>query len=158
MENHNLYTKKFLVLVILVTSLIVSGCKDDSSASNGTSSDTNSSQNKSGNTAGSGPLVGKWIVDLDATLNYHGFFGGYTDAEKAAYESASFEFTGDKFKYNLREKSGEVNYKVNSVTDQAVILEMPGAMTPTLTFMLRPDGKIILPQDGRWDMLVLKKK
>jgi hypothetical protein len=97
-------------------------------------------------------------VDLEATASYHGLFGGYTDAERTAFEAASFEFTGSKLKYSLRDKSGAVDYTMRSATDQAVVLEMPGGLTPTLTFQLRPDGKLVLPQDGRWDMLVLKKK
>jgi hypothetical protein len=47
---------------------------------------------------------------------------------------------------------------VQSATDQAVVLEMPGGITPTLTFAVRPEGRVVLPQDGRWDLLVLKKR
>lgn len=146
------------IVVLFVASLTIVGCKGDSPGSSDTSSDAQDSAGGSGETTASGPLVGHWVVDLDATASYHGLFGGYTDAERAAFEAASFEFTGSKLKYSLRDKSGSVDYKVQSATDQAVVLEMSGALTPTLTFTLRPDGKLVLPQDGRWDMLVLKKK
>lgn len=146
------YNISAAIVVLFVASLTIVGCKDDSAKSSDTSSDSQ------GSPAASGPLVGHWVVDLDATASYHGPFGGFTDAERAAFEAASFEFTGSKLKYNLRDKSGSVDYKVQSATDQAVVLEMPGGLTPTLTFLLRPDGGLVLPQDGRWDMLVLKKK
>ena len=158
MKKYNLQSVTIFVLLLLVVSLTNFGCKDDSSSSSEDSSDSSGSQSTANNTSTFGPLVGQWIVDLDATLNYHGLFGGYTDAERAAYEAASFEFTGNKFKYNLRDKSGEVDYKVQSVNDQSYFLEISGGITPTLTFILRPDGKLVLPQDPRWDMLVLKKK
>ena len=161
MKKFNLQTITVFVLVLLVASLMNFGCKGDSPNSSEDSSDSSGSQNTASNTSASGPLVGQWIVGLDATAAYHGlglFGGGYTDAERTAYEAASFEFTGSKFKYSLRDKSGEVGYTVKSVTDQSVIIEMPGGITPTLTFILRPDGKLVLPQDPRWDMLVLKKK
>jgi hypothetical protein len=155
MRVYNIITA---IVVLLVASLTIPGCKGDSPNSSDTSSDSQGSPAASGTAAASGPLVGHWGVDLDATASYHGMFGGYTDAERAAFEAASFEFTGSKFKYSLRDKSGSVDYKVQSATDQAVVLEMPGGLTPTLTFLLRPDGGLVLPQDGRWDMLVLKKK
>ena len=136
MKKYNLQSVTIFVLLLLVVSLTIFGCDRGSE----TTSDSLDSLSTSNKTTESGPLVGQWIVDLDATLDYHGFFGGYTDAERAAYEAASFEFTGNKFKYNLRDKSGEVDYTVQSVNDQSYILEMPGGITPTLTFILRPDG------------------
>jgi len=156
----NLHKTTAVFLVLFAVSLAMSGCDSDSPSSSGTNSDSSDSPSASGNAAASGPLVGQWVVDLEATAGYHGLglFGGYTDAERAAFEAASFEFTGSKFKYSLRDKSGEVDYTVKSATDKAIVLEMPGGITPTLTFQLRPDGKLVLPQDGRWDILVLKEK
>jgi len=147
-----------VILALLVASLTIFGCDRDSPSSSDTASDSPDSSSTSDQTTASGPLVGQWVVDLEATASYHGLFGGHTDAERAAFEAASFEFTGSKLKYSLRDKSGAVDYTVQSATDQAVVLEMPGGLTPTLTFQLRPDGKIVLPQDGRWDILVLKKE
>ena len=46
---------------------------------------------------------------------------------------------------------------MQSTTDNSVVLAMPGGVTPTLTFLVCPDGRIALPQDPRWDMLVLKE-
>jgi hypothetical protein len=139
-------------LVLFAASLVMFGCDSDSPSSSDTTSDS------SGSPSASRPLVGQWVVDLKATASYHGLFSGYADAERDAFEAANFEFTGSKFKYSLRDKSGEVDYTLKSATDQAVVLEMPGGLTPTLTFQFRPDGKIILPQDRRWDILVLEKK
>jgi len=147
-----LYNTTTAIVVLLLASLTLCGCEGDAPSSSDATADSSSSS------AASGPLVGHWVVDLDATASYHALFGGYTEAERTAFEAASFEFTGRQLKYSLRDKSGAVDYKVQSATDQAVVLEMPGAPTPTQTFRLRPDGKLILPQDARWDMLVLKKK
>jgi len=158
MKRNNLQTVLILVLVLSVGSFTILGCSDESPSSSGTSSDSKDAQSTSSNKSAAGPLAGKWVVDLEATAAYHGPFSAFTPAEKAAYEAARFEFTGSKFKYSLREKSGEVGYKVKSVTKQAFILEMPGGIRPTLTFIVRQDGRMVLPQDGRWDMLVLKKK
>lgn len=146
------------VLLLLVCSLTIFGCNDDPPPSSEPPSDAGPSPSGSGEPVASGPLVGQWVVDLDATASYHGLFGGYTDAERAAFEAASFEFTGNQLKYSLREKAGTVDYTVESANDKAVVLKMPGGLTPALTFQLRPDGKIVLPQDGRWDILVLRKE
>jgi len=154
----SVYNTATAIVVLIVAALTIFGCEGDAPSSSDTASDSPGSSAASGTTVASGPLVGQWVVDLEATASYHGLFGGYTEAERTAFEAASFEFSGSQLKYSLRDKSGSVDYTVQSATDQAVVLEMPGAVTPTLTFRLRPDGKLVLPQDARWDMLVLKKK